>query len=200
VPARLEFPLDYDRRHTFTGILQFIVPPQTGPRVGGVHPFATWEIATIGRLLSGLPYTPVSAPPDTLLGTPNRARLPWTSTLDLLVRRPMQLGRVQAAVYFDARNLLGRQNVVAVRRDTGSPFADDSTIEDAALEAYTANPQPIPFESPRYRRSADRNGDGVVSGANELMPLYRRAANDFYQPVFYYGPPRVMRLGLEFLF
>ena len=200
VPARVEFPLDYDRRHTFTAIVQSIVPPQTGPKVGGAYPFARWEIAAIGRLLSGLPYTPVSAPPDTLLGAPNRARLPWTSTLDLLVRRPLQLGRVQAAVYFDARNLLGRQNVVAVRRDTGSPFAAETTIEEAALEAYTANPQPIPFESPRYRSSADTNGDGVVSGANELLPLYRRAAKDYYEPVFYYGPPRVMRLGLELLF
>jgi hypothetical protein len=142
----------------------------------------------------------VSPPPDTLLGTPNRARLPWTSTLDVLFRRPMQLGRVQAAVYFDARNLIGQQNVVAVRRDTGTPFADPATIDQAALEAYQANPQPIPFESPRYRRFADANGDGVLSGAGELLPLYQRAARDFYEPVFFYGPPRVMRLGLEFLF
>lgn len=199
-PARVEFPLDYDRRHTITGIFQSIIPPGVGPRVGNVRPFAKWEIAVIGRLLSGLPYTPVSPPPDTLLGIPNRARLPWTSTLDVLFRRPMQLGRAQAAVYFDARNLLGRQNVVAVRRDTGTPFATPETIEAAAFAAYTANPQPIPFESPRYRRYADSNGDGVLSGASELLPLYRRAANDFYTPVFYYGPPRVMRLGVEFLF
>lgn len=199
-PARVEFPLDYDRRHTLTGIFQAVVPPGVGPSVGTARPFSKWEIALIGRLLSGLPYTPLPSGPDTLLGTPNRARLPWTSTLDMLVRRPLQLGEVQAAFYFDARNLLGRQNVVAVRRDTGTPFATNETIEAASLAAYTANPQPIPFESPRYRRFADANGDGVLSGAGELLPLYRRAANDFYAPVFYYGPPRVMRLGLEFLF
>jgi len=199
-PASVEFPLDYDRRHTVTAIVQGIVPPGVGPRIGRARPFGKWELAFIGRLLSGLPYTALPSTPGAALGTPNQSRLPWTSTVDVLFRRPVELGQVQAAFYFDARNLLGRENVVAVRRDTGTPFATNEMIEAAAMAAYTANPQPIPFESPRYRRFADANGDGLVAGEAELVPLYRRAAKDYYEPVFYYGPPRVMRLGLEFLF
>jgi hypothetical protein len=32
------------------------------------------------------------------------------------------------------------------------------------------------------------------------LPLYLAAARDFAQPLFYYGPPRVVRLGVELTF
>ena len=44
------------------------------------------------------------------------------------------------------------------------------------------------------------NSDGYVAGAGELMPLYLAAARDFGQPLFAYGPPRLVRLGVEFAF
>ena len=69
-----------------------------------------------------------------------------------------------------------------------------------AENAYTAHPEAIPYESPRYRRAADLNGDGFLAGHDELFPLYLAAARDFSQPLFAYGPPRLVRLGLEFLF
>jgi hypothetical protein len=32
------------------------------------------------------------------------------------------------------------------------------------------------------------------------MPLYLAAAQDFTQPIFAYGPPRLIRLGVELEF
>jgi hypothetical protein len=87
-----------------------------------------------------------------------------------------------------------------VRRDTGEPQASQPAIELMAEEAYAANPAPIPFESQRYRPEADLNGDGFVAGREELYPLYLQAADDYAQPIFAYGPPRLMRLGVELLF
>ena len=98
------------------------------------------------------------------------------------------------------RNLLDRENIVAVRRDTGTPEATAEIIDRMAEEAYAANPQPIPYESPRYRASADLDGDGFIAGRNELFPLYTAAARDVTQPVFFYGPPRLVRLGVEVIF
>jgi hypothetical protein len=69
-----------------------------------------------------------------------------------------------------------------------------------ARAAYNANPNPIPYESPRYRRAADLNGDGIISGATELMPLYIAAARDYTWPLFVYGPPRLIRFGMEVIF
>ncbi len=98
------------------------------------------------------------------------------------------------------RNLLNRRNVVAVRRDTGEPRIDQVALEALAQGAYGAHPEAIPYESPRYRDWADLDRNGYVEGPGELMPLYRAAARDFTQPLFAYGPPRLVRLGMELVF
>ena len=90
---------------------------------------------------------------------------------------------------------------------------DPTTIEthwDVALEtehaswedlaAYQAHPEAIPYESARYRDSADLDGNGFIEGRSELFPMYLAAARDYLQPVFAYGTPRLARLGFEFLF
>ena len=199
IPGQIEFPADYDRRHAFTAILQGVISPDVGPTVLGSKPLAKWQGSLIVRLLSGLPYTPVD-PSLTIPLPPNSARLPWFNTIDLLIRRPLQVGRVQGSLYFDVRNLLGRENLLSVRPETGTPFASAATIDSAVQSAYAANPQPIPYESPRYRASADLNHDGLVAGPEELIPLYRNAAQDYFWPVFFYGPPRAMRFGVEVFF
>jgi hypothetical protein len=89
---------------------------------------------------------------------------------------------------------------VAVRRDTGEPELDEASIVAAAQAAYEAHPEPIPFESPRYRPYGDLDGNGVIEDAAELLPLYDRAARDYNQPVFAYGQPRLVRFGMELLF
>ena len=199
-PSRAEFPLDFDQRHTVTVVGRGKVSPEVGPRILGVHPIGGLEAAVIFRAASGLPYTPIDTTADSTLVLPNSARLPWTNTVDLLVRRPLRLGRLEGGLYVDVRNLLNRRNVFAVRRDTGSPAPDEPAVEELAEEAYQQRSEPIPFESIRYRSYADLNGDGFVAGREELYPMYLAAARDYLQPLFAYGPPRLMRLGVELLF
>ena len=199
-PARAEFPLDFDQRHTLTAIARGKVPNAAGPSIAGVRPLAGLEGAVILRVASGLPFSMSDSTGDSLVGLPNGSRLPGTSTVDLLVRRPVELGGVSGGIYLDVRNVLNRRNVFAVRRDTGQPTADDAAIQRMAEAAYDANPDPIPYESLRYRAAADLDGDGYVAGREELFPLYLAAANDYAQPIFAYGPPRLARLGVEFLF
>jgi hypothetical protein len=199
-PARAEFPLDFDRRHTVTAILRSKLSETVGPKVFGVRPLGGFEAAAILQVSSGLPYSRVSASGDSLIGLPNDARLPSIQTLDLLVRRPLRLGGARGGVYLDMRNVLNRRNTVAVRRDTGQPGLGSDGIEALAEAAYLEHPEEIPYESARYRADADVNGDGYIAGRDELFPMYLAAAQDFTQPLFAYGPPRVVRLGLEFLF
>ena len=198
-PARAEFPLDFDQRHTLTVILRGKAPEAVGPKILGVRPVAGLEGAIILRALSGLPFSRADTT-DSLVGLPNGSRLPWNSTLDLLVRRPVHLGRTLGGIYLDVRNLLNHRNVVAVRRDSGEPQPEDAEVLRLAENAYAAHPETIPFESSRYRRAADVNGDGYLSGRDELFPLYAAAARDFTQPIFAYGPPRLARVGIELLF
>ena len=194
-PARVEFPLDYDRRHSVTVIGQGRVPDSLGPR-----PFRGLEAAAIVRFSSGLPFTMTNATGDTLIGLPNSHRLPPLLTVDMLLRRPVRVGRWRGSVYLDARNLLNRRNIEAVRRDTGEPGLGPQGLDSLAERAYRAHPEAIPYESPRYRAFADADGNGLIEGRAELFPLFLAAARDYAQPLFAYGPPRLLRLGVELAF
>ncbi len=196
-PAKVDFPLDFDQRHTLVALVQGQSPDAFGPSLAGFRPFAGLEGAAILRYGSGLPYSRTDVTGDSLVGPPNDSRLPATYTLDALVRRPFNLGRARGSVYLDVRNLLGRRNLVAVRRDTGTPNLPEDRLAEEADLAYQENPGPIPYESARYRPWADTNGDGVIQGREELYPLYLLAARDFFQPLFAYGPPRLLRVGVE---
>jgi hypothetical protein len=176
------------------------VPDRAGPAIAGVRPLAGLEGAVILRLASGLPFSMSDSTGDSLVGLPNGSRLPGTSSLDLLVRRPLRVGGMTGGLYLDIRNLLDRRNIVAARRDTGQPEADEAAIERMAEAAYEDDPSPIPYESIRYRAAADLNRDGFVAGRDELFPMYLAAATDYTQPIFAYGPPRLARLGVELLF
>ncbi len=199
-PASVDFPLDFDQRHTLTAVFRSRLGDSAGPGALGVRPLAGLESAAIFRYASGLPYSRTNAAGDSLIGPPNDNRLPSVFTLDVLLRRPLRLGGLDGSLYLDVRNLLGRRNILAVRRDTGTPELDEASILALAQQALAAHPEPIPFESPRYRRFADLNNDGLLAGPSELLPLYEAAARDFTQPLFAYGPPRLFRLGLEVRF
>jgi len=199
-PGAVEIPLDYDRRHGLTAVLQAKVPERGGPAVLGVRPASGLEAAAVLRFATGLPYSRVDTTGDSLIGLPNDYRLPSQYTVDLLVRRPVRIGGFVGSVYVDVRNLLDTRNLIAVRRDTGQPSLTASEVQGIAQAAYNAHPEAIPYESPQYRSWADLDHNGMIEGATELMPLFLAAARDFSQPVFAYGPPRLVRLGLEFVF
>lgn len=200
-PARASFPLDYDRRLSFIATFDGELNPFFGPKVFGVRPFASLLGSAVLRYGTGLPYSKiVSATDKSPVFSPNSSRLPSQYTLDVLFRRPVKFGSMVGGLYLDARNVLNTRNQTSVRRDTGNPYPSEETITEMATTAYNFNPNPIPYESNRYRRSADLNNDGVISGQNELLPLYKAAARDFTAPLFVFGPPRLVRFGLEVLF
>ena len=135
-----------------------------------------------------------------LSGLPNGSRLPATHTIDLLVRRPLRLGGRAAACTWICATCLNRRNIVAVRRETGQPGLDSAEVTALAEAAYQAHPEEIPYESPGTGPMPISTGTATSRGREELFPLYLAAARDFTQPLFAYGPPRLVRLGVEILF
>jgi outer membrane receptor protein involved in Fe transport len=198
--SRTEFPLDFDRRHTVTAVLRTRIPERTGPRLFGFNLLGGIETAAIARVSTGLPYSRTNAAGDSIIGLPNAARLPTSYTVDLLLRRPVRIGGTRGGLYLDVRNVTNRRNIIAVRRDLGVPEPSEATISAMAESAYQTHPEQIPFESANYRVYADTDRNGYVEGRDELFPLYLAAARDFTQPLFAYGPPRLVRLGMELLF
>jgi len=193
IPAVVEFPLDFDRRHALVAVVQGRTPA-SAPRL-----LRDLQGAAVIQWGTGLPYSRTTADGDSLLGVPNSYRLPPTWTVDLRVAKGFAFGRLRLRGYVDIRNVTNRRNVLAVRRDTGSPGAGDLQIATLAAEALAAGPTAIPYESPAYRPDADLDGNRLVEG-DELLPLYERAARDFLQPLFAFGPPRLVRLGMQLEF
>jgi hypothetical protein len=191
IPAVVDFPLDYDQRHAIVGVVQGETPPRAPAWLRGI------DGGVIARWGSGLPYSLTNATGDSLIGLPNSARLPSQFQLDARLAKGFAVGRLSFRAYVDVRNLTNRRNVVAVRRDNGSVSATNQQIEAAAQQAYAAHPEAIPYESPRYRPDADLDHNGLIAGPGELLPLYQRAARDYLQPLFAFGPPRLFRLGVE---
>jgi hypothetical protein len=199
-PAKAQYPLDFDRRLALIAAFDGELGRNAGPRILGVRPFASLLTSVVLRYGTGLPYSQTNAAGDSLVSAPNESRLPAQWAIDALLRRPIKFGRFEAGLYLDVRNISNRRNVLAVRRDTGNPDPSETYLNGLAEDAYLANPQTIPYESPRYRPDGDLNSDGRISGRDELYPLYLAAARDYTQALFVYGPPRQIRFGMEVVF
>ena len=131
----LQLPTDYRRGTTMGSILRDV----------GV--FATF------RVQSGLPYTRLENNGDgqtaprlnfglggrTATGTTlNAFEMPWTKNVDLRLNKGLRLGRVDASVYADIRNLFNFRNIVGLFAETGDVTNDKnrkSIIGDPTLPA-----------------------------------------------------------------
>jgi hypothetical protein len=178
-------PLDQDRPQRLAVVVRSPLP-------GAV------DFATFARFESGRPYSPVGPTGQIIGGAPNGARLPSWFGIDVTLQRPFHAGSREGRLILDVRNILNRRNIIAVRRTTGTPGLSAAAIDSLAQAAYAAHPDPIPYDSPAYRAAADLDGNGLIEGSSELLPLFQAAARDYANPLMAYGPPRLFRLGLAF--
>jgi len=106
-PDKQLVPLDWDRRHQLN----------TSLTVG--HP-RNWLATLVGRLGSGLPYTPSLA--DERIGLENSARRPGTVTFDLFATKNLDLGGFPVAVFTRIFNVFDTRNEIDIYSDTGRAF------------------------------------------------------------------------------
>jgi hypothetical protein len=99
---------------------------------------------------------------------------------------------------FEVKNLLDRDNVIALRRDTGLIGPSLEAVQDQ-IDAPVSSTFPIPRESDRYSPSIDTDGDGFISQGEFSIARFA-AAVDRNDPSLFFGPPRQLRVGLEVTF
>ncbi len=117
-------PLAWDRTH----VLNFQIGLQRPPK---------WGINLLGKLWSGLPYTP-DAQGAQLLPFENSARRPAEMTFDLRAFRRLNLPGLRVAVNMNVDNLFDRRNELIVYGDTGragytlavNPARGPNTVEE----------------------------------------------------------------------
>lgn len=187
---RVEFPLAFDRRHAIDAAFFF--------GQAADQPASRWAASLTATVSSGYPLDRTVTDSD-LASRPTY--LPWTAVLDLRASRDMGglPGCASCAwrVTLDARNLLGRDNVIALRRGTASLAPSVAYLDSVA--AQVTLPEPIPRESERYSAHIDLDDDGVIT-RTEFETARFAAALDREDPSLYFGEPRQVRIGLEVTF
>ena len=187
----IEYPLAFDRRHSIDAAVFY-------GRAAGAE--SGWSAALTASIQSGYPIDRIAAGgggSEDLRAT----YLPWTSTVDLRLSR--EIGRLPGCdgcawrLTADGRNLLDRENIIAVRRDTGGLGPTLSALR-ALADAMPA-PADIPAESPLYTTSIDLDGSGIIT-QNEFRMARTAAALARFDPSLYFGEPRQLRLGIEVTF
>ncbi|GMQ81891.1 MAG: hypothetical protein BMS9Abin05_1328 [Rhodothermia bacterium] len=106
-PEKQLVPLDWDRRHQLNTTLTFGKP-------------GDWIATLVGRLGSGLPYTPSLA--DERIGVENSGRRRGTAIFDLFARKSLNIRGTEVSLFTRVFNVFDRRNEIQVYTDTGRAF------------------------------------------------------------------------------
>ena len=187
---REEFPLAFDRRHSANLAVFAGRAAGEGDR--------RWGVALASAAKSGYPLD--RQPPDPQQEPEARDLvrfLPWVVQVDL--RATLELGEVPGCpdcrwrIVVDGRNLLDRENVLALRRDTGTIAPPAAEVLELARGVPGG---PIPRESPRYSALADLDGNGRITDL-EYRTVRLAAALDRMDPSLFFDEPLQLRVGVE---
>lgn len=190
-PARTEYALAFDRRHS--GDISVFI----GRAAGAEQP---WSASITTSVQSGYPL--LSAVSDGSSSREATQYLPWTSTTDLRASWDVgdlpACGRCRWRLVFDARNVLDRKNILAMRTSTGTLSPTLGEVQQLAGSLPIPS-EPIPRESPYYVIYLDADRDGVITPAEASTARFA-AALDRFDPTLFFGEARQLRLGVEVTF
>jgi outer membrane receptor protein involved in Fe transport len=128
-PEKQLVPLDWDRRHQLN----------LTATVGDVERVL---VSVVGKLGSGLPYTPSRA--DERIGLENSARRPGFLSFDLYATRQFDFRGLKPGVFLRIYNLFDANTVTNIYTDTGQPFPN--------LLYYPGEPQGLNTKDEFLRR------------------------------------------------
>lgn len=189
VLPRSDFYLDYDQRHTFNLSANVVIGNNEGPEMFSMMPLQNVSMNIVYQLASGLPYNRLNDKGQ-IVGTQNDGRLPWSSNLDLRLSKGFNVAEnVQLNFFTTITNLFNTKTIDFVYGQTGRP--DD----DGKVHNFTGNDK----TSSKYVPFVDVNNDGVISDA-EAQTAADAAYKYYLDDPLNYGPPRIVRIGLELLF
>jgi outer membrane receptor protein involved in Fe transport len=152
---KLPVYLDWDQTHTLNATVSVGAP-------------GDWNVSVVGRLASGLPYTPQITEKTVYLVT-NSGRKPSIATVDLLADKTLALAGVRLTAFLKVFNLFDTLNERYVYDDTGS--AGYTLVASQGTAQYT---------------------DELA----RTVPGVHSASEYFVRPQ-YYRSPREVRVGLS---
>lgn len=191
-------PLVFDRRHTIDATILLGRSARAAGRLAAGSPVGATVTA---RVRSGYPLFPILPEDETGAGVPI-GRLPWTALVDLALTWNLPgvpgCNGCTARVILEAKNLLDRDNIIALRRETGTIAPTLSEVEKLA-DAPHSSRFPILRESEFYNSSVDLDQDGLIT-PDEFDTARFAAAIDRFDPSLFYGSAQQLRIGLQVTF
>ena len=136
-------PLNWDQSHTLSMVLSYNQP--------------NYGLSLIGKLGSGLPYTPASSINISTL-IQNSEKKPFTSSFDMRAFYTLSIGKNKAQIYMNISNLFNQLNHTTVYNDSGvanyTNYETDATNQNTSEyinsiedwfnnETYYSNPRRI---------------------------------------------------------
>ncbi len=137
-----EFYLDFDRRHDIALNIWIMLPQKHGFRMFGFYPLEKMRFSLLGKLSSGLPYTPISDD-RTKYFEKNSARMPWTKTIDLRLERVFDVSSVSFSLFVEVMNLFNWLNPLVVQPRTGKVWDDGKSQLFGSGEDYKHDPSDV---------------------------------------------------------
>ena len=145
-PPKTTSPLAYDQRHNIAAVVDFRTGKGEGPRFGDSYPLENLSLNFIVTAASGTPYTPMltydEATENAVFSVPagkvNSARKPWVFNVDLKLQKQFKIAGHGLTPYIWVKNLLDRENVIAVYESTGKPNTSGYLDTDAGRTAVAA--------------------------------------------------------------
>lgn len=170
-------PLDFDQRHTGSVNVDFRMNKDDGPTFLGGKPLGNVGLNLLLTFGSGLSFTPVRVQTEVFSGTAGyfpigqvgSATGPWTYQLDLKLDKTVTISTLNFTAYLWAINVLNAVNASWVYPETGEPD-NDGYLDTVAGQNFVNQWGP----------------NGVA--------LYKFLLRN---PAMV-GPPRQLRLGLQF--
>jgi outer membrane receptor protein involved in Fe transport len=144
---RRAFPLNWDRTHTFSLIVDFSIPKGEGPSLFGVKALENISANFIGQAKSGLPYTPAGIvhPEFDLSTTQNSGRMPWTYRVDMQLEKAFHFAGMSYSPYLKIINLFNTANIQSIYTLTGKPWDAGPTTN----LSQDFQRDPTAYEAPR---------------------------------------------------
>lgn len=183
-PIQVDYPLDHDQRHSISFDLGFSFPSDFI-----FIPLRDFDINTISKFATGLPYTPTDLRGNQT-GDVNSARYPNTFTSDCRLAKAFNLAGLQLNIALDITNIFNALTVVYVNPATGSPSNSGRIISPGEFRGGMA------IGDLYYHPARDKNHDGYLTQLEEYE-AYIKAYQEIQNPPTNYGPPRKIRLGIN---
>jgi outer membrane receptor protein involved in Fe transport len=152
---KVPVPLDWDQTHTLNA-------------TASIGESRNWNLTLVGRLGTGLPYSPIMGETGVYLRS-NSSRKPFQTTVDLLAEKSVSLMTVNMTFFLKVFNLFDGLNERYVYNDTGRATY---TLEEGKGTAQEAN------------RLAE-----IIPGAH--------SATEYFVRPQYYAAPRQVRVGMS---